>query len=378
MYHHSGYHQASLRHELDKANHTIRQLQVALSKQATGVGEETVEQLAALEQKVEELLEERASLQDQVANSPKSSDTLMKKREAEIKALEREIANMEEDTRRQVQQAVADALREAEAGTGNKNDQIEDLQKELAEAIDDRDAARKQITMLERGNNAEAAREMKRLQKELDDSEAEVEKLEKAARSSNRDHQAELSRKDSQIRELQTAARESSGSQREMDQLTRDLKNAREQASRHQEQLERYKDQATAAKDEVSELKRQVTTLQSEKRMLESAARSASPPPSPKSPPKKESQQEKIKRERGKGDMDARVEAMMNESSQGRASPSKSPAANRGASSPRGRTGSKADVGGRSAVEQAELERQNRRVDELAAKREKANKPRRY
>ena len=138
---------------------------------------DTEAQLAALEAKVEELLEERASLQEAVRSSPRSNAAVehtMKKREAEIKALERELSNAGAETRKQVDAAIAQTRRELEANSGNKSDQIEDLHKELAEAIDDRDAARAQIDILGNQNRDQAAGEMARLQSELDQSEAQV------------------------------------------------------------------------------------------------------------------------------------------------------------------------------------------------------------
>jgi len=122
-------------------------------------------------------LEERATLQEAVRTSPRSNAAVehtLKKREAEIKALERELKNAQQETDKQVAAAVAQIRRELESSSGNKSDQIEDLHKELAEAIDDRDAARAQIDILANQSGHQAAGEMSRLQRELDESEASV------------------------------------------------------------------------------------------------------------------------------------------------------------------------------------------------------------
>lgn len=181
----------------------------------------------------------------------------------------------------------------------------EDLHKELAEAIDDRDAARAQIDILTNQSRDQAAEEMKRLQRELDQSEAQVEQLEKDARAVDREHQAAQSEKDSTIRDLRDQLRAAASESRESENASAELQ---------------------AAKEEIRGLTRDVARLEKLNRDLEDAAMRAppsrevsprsQPAPEPIRPPQREEESlsPRTKRERGKGDMDARVEAMMKQS----------------------------------------------------------------
>ena len=107
----------------------LKATQAKLRSVPGAIDPDTEAQLASLEAKVEELLEERASLQEAVRSSPRSSAAVehtLKKREAEIKALERELKNAQAETRKQVDAAIAQTRRELESSSGNKSDQIED------------------------------------------------------------------------------------------------------------------------------------------------------------------------------------------------------------------------------------------------------------
>ena len=150
----------------------------------------------------------------------------------------------------------------------------------------------------------QAAGEMKRLQRELDQSEAQVEQLEKDARAVAREHQAAQSEKDSTIRDLRDQLRAAASESRESENASAELQ---------------------AAKEEIRGLTRDVARLEKLNRDLEDAAMRAPPSrevsprsrpaPEPIRPPQREeSLSPRTKRERGKGDMDARVEAMMKQS----------------------------------------------------------------
>jgi len=299
------------------------------------VPDSTVEQLAALEKLVEDLEKQRKAVTQEMQWSRKSlserntqlqanevklrrSDEQIKKRDDEIHALEEEVRRL----RLTSSSGVLDAkVREAfekgkQQGQQEKGDQIADLQKALAEAEEDRDAARRQIDALETagGENAELAGEIKRLQQQLDEEEAKVDQLQKAHRQELRDLEQRLGDQDGQLEQVSQLKMEVTTHEAEIERLSADLAAVEEDLAaaraeseknlRAKKDLEQRTGGINAAASRPRAPSKDTPTTPT--KVLRAPSKDT-----PTTPTKATPEAPKPRRVRPEGDMDARVEAMM-------------------------------------------------------------------
>jgi len=222
---------------------------------------------------------------------------------------------------------------------------------------------------------------MKRLQKELDDSEEQVEELEKAARSTLRIHEEEINTQNNKIHELTKKESDSASLNREVQQKEKE----NEVLKRKLAVLEKVRDESVGLKDELNSLTTENGDFKAENKALgteneelkaELNALKAVPKaeenlvPRNVSPPKASPPKASPKRERGTPDIDARVQAMMNESESAALKVNQSGSFMKSqalGNSPSGRKS-------RSAIdkeEDEELARQNKHLEKLKEKKEK-------